>query len=187
MENKTSKILLGATLLIGLSVNQIAHASSEQNSTAAQKIIEKNQALIESYSPSITYSTNLPSSTDDTSESKSNKVSAKGLRFTDIATGNTTIDTEGGRYVYTTASTSGEKLTVVTSATATLWKEIFKEEEGELIDEGDKDMSVGYGTAQSIAGKHNVDPGTYRGISFHTAAYEMSLYERKTSDTTRVK
>ncbi|GEC91903.1 hypothetical protein [Brevibacillus brevis] len=191
MGTKMPKLLLGATLLIGLSANQFAYASSEQNSAteAIQNAIEKNQALLESYSPTITYSTNLPSSTDDFSQSNkvSNKASATGLRFTDIAKGNTTIKTEGGRYVYTTASTYGEKLTVVTSATASLWKDIFKEEEGELIDQGDEDMAVGYGTAKSIAGKHNADPGTYRGISLHTAAYEMSLYERRTSDVLMVR
>ncbi|MGX4587209.1 hypothetical protein [Paenibacillus chitinolyticus] len=185
MKQKLLKIVSIASVVTALSIPGSVFANSKEDS----KAIEENLKIITSYSPEITYDI-VPKTGTITAPSGNNEISPSSTSFVQVATGTTDTDyISAVKHVMTSGSTKGKKLTVTTSATASIWFE--GNFAAGLLNTGTKDMAIGYGTATSITGSttlvdNTVVKGSYRGITYHSCVYDFALYELKSSESVTV-
>ncbi|MVP01345.1 hypothetical protein [Paenibacillus lutrae] len=189
MKQKLLKIVSIASVVTALSIPGSVYANSKED-----KAIEENLKIITSYSPEITYekapktgTINAPSAPSGSNE---NEVSPSSLAFINVASGTTDTDYISSiKHVMTSGSTKGKKISVTTSATASIWFE--GNFSAGLLNTGPKNTAIAYGTASSTTGSttlvdNTVVSGSYRGITYHSCVYDFTLYELKTSESVTV-
>ncbi|WP_028595658.1 hypothetical protein [Paenibacillus assamensis] len=162
-----------ATLLL-LSVVLPATVSATPNE------IRENRQLTERFNATIQYEKDLPQSTENNNNLPSKNNSTLYVNpFASLAVGESKVSNGVGAVVGA-GTTKGKWITTVTSATASLWY-IMVFQQPVLVSSGNKDISIGFGTAISHVSDFRPSIGRHETVTIHTATHDGVLYEQRTA------
>jgi hypothetical protein len=175
--NEVKRFLATSMALSVLMVSQSGFAATVELDKSNEKVIQHAKELTENYKPKFVqgdYQKHVNFGVLKDAENKG----VTTLSFKEMAEGETNVEYYDSNYLVTSEGiTEGKGLTIVTSATTSLWNG------DELKATGEKDIGLGYVDAVSVVSETAPrNSGFWYGITVHTATDGFDFYEAQTKD-----